>query len=84
MILMSTSLLGEIPFEQVVLHGIVRDSKGQKFSKSLDNGIDPVDMADKFGTDALASIAECRVDDVAGRACRVGWCITAYTSIGRP
>jgi valyl-tRNA synthetase len=53
MILMSTSLLGEVPFQQVVLHGIVRDSKGQKFSKSLDNGIDPLDMSNKYGTDAL-------------------------------
>ena len=44
MILMSTYLLGQIPFNQVVLHGIVRDSKGRKFSKSLDNGIDPLEM----------------------------------------
>ena len=53
MILMSTFLLGEIPFRQVVLHGIVRDSKGRKFSKSLDNGIDPLEMTAKYGTDAL-------------------------------
>jgi len=53
MILMSTYLLGQIPFKQVVLHGIVRDSKGRKFSKSLDNGIDPLEMTAKYGTDAL-------------------------------
>lgn len=53
MILMSTYLLGQIPFKQVVLHGIVRDSKGRKFSKSLNNGIDPLDMTSKYGTDAL-------------------------------
>jgi len=53
MILMSTFLLGDIPFRQVVLHGIVRDKQGRKFSKSLDNGIDPLDMSDKYGTDAL-------------------------------
>jgi valyl-tRNA synthetase len=53
MILMSTYLLGQIPFRQVVLHGIVRDSKGRKFSKSLDNGIDPLEMTAKYGTDAL-------------------------------
>jgi valyl-tRNA synthetase len=53
MILMSTYLLGQIPFRQVVLHGIVRDSKGRKFSKSLDNGIDPLQMTAKYGTDAL-------------------------------
>lgn len=53
MILMSTYLLGQVPFKQVVLHGIVRDSKGRKFSKSLDNGIDPLEMTAKYGTDAL-------------------------------
>lgn len=53
MILMSTYLLGEIPFKTVYLHGLVRDSKGQKISKSLGNNIDPVELATTFGTDAL-------------------------------
>jgi len=53
MILMSGCLLGEIPFHKVVLHGIVRDAKGQKFSKSLGNGIDPLVLADKYGADAI-------------------------------
>ena len=53
MILMSTFLLGEVPFKQVYLHGIVRDAKGQKFSKSLDNGINPVDVIKQYGADAL-------------------------------
>ena len=53
MILMSGFLLGDVPFHRVYLHGIVRDSKGQKFSKSLNNGVDPLDMMDKYGTDAL-------------------------------
>jgi valyl-tRNA synthetase len=53
MILMSTALLGEVPFRQVLLHGIVRHSSGQKFSKSLDNGVDPLEISDKYGTDAL-------------------------------
>ena len=53
MILMSGFLLEEIPFKTVYLHGIVRDSKGQKFSKSMKNGIDPLDMINKYGTDAL-------------------------------
>ena len=53
MILMSTYLLGEIPFKTVYLHGLVRDGKGQKISKSLGNNIDPVELAEKFGTDAL-------------------------------
>jgi valyl-tRNA synthetase len=53
MILMSTFLVGEIPFEEVLFHGIVRDSKGQKFSKSQGNGIDPIDVIGQFGADAL-------------------------------
>lgn len=53
MILMSGFLLGEIPFENVYLHGIVRDKQGRKFSKSLNNGVDPLDMTEKYGTDAL-------------------------------
>jgi valyl-tRNA synthetase len=53
MILMSTFLLGEVPFKTVYLHGIVRDISGKKFSKSLDNGIDPVEVVQKYGADAL-------------------------------
>jgi len=53
MILMSTYLLGEIPFRTVYLHGMVRDKKGEKFSKSLGTGIDPLDIAQEFGVDAL-------------------------------
>ena len=53
MILMSTYLTGQIPFKKVYLHGLVRDGQGRKMSKSLGNIIDPVDMSDKFGTDAV-------------------------------
>jgi valyl-tRNA synthetase len=52
MILMSGYHLGEIPFAKVYLHGTVRDNKGRKMSKSLDNGIDPIDIARDYGTDA--------------------------------
>ena len=52
MILMSGYALGTIPFHTVYLHGTVRDAKGRKMSKSLGNGIDPIDVAKKFGTDA--------------------------------
>jgi len=44
MILMSTYLIGEIPFKTVYLHGLVRDEKNNKFSKSLGNAIDPIDI----------------------------------------
>ena len=53
MILMSSYLVGEIPFRTVYIHGLVRDSKNNKFSKSLGNVIDPLDMIEKYGTDAL-------------------------------
>ena len=53
MILMSGYLLGEIPFRRVYFHGIVRDKDGRKFSKSLNNGIDPLDVIAMYGTDAL-------------------------------
>ncbi|HVU06334.1 MAG TPA: valine--tRNA ligase [Candidatus Paceibacterota bacterium] len=53
MILMSTYLVGDIPFKTVYLHGLVRDAKGQKMSKSLGNIIDPLDMGAKYGTDAV-------------------------------
>jgi valyl-tRNA synthetase len=52
MILMSGYALGTVPFETVYLHGTVRDAKGQKMSKSLGNGIDPIDVAREFGSDA--------------------------------
>jgi len=53
MILMSTYALDEIPFKNVYIHGILRDENGKKFSKSLGNGIDPIDIIEKYGTDAL-------------------------------
>ncbi|NQT50012.1 class I tRNA ligase family protein [Candidatus Kuenenbacteria bacterium] len=53
MILMTTYALDTIPFKDVYIHGMLRDDKGQKFSKSAGNGVDPIEIADKFGTDAL-------------------------------
>lgn len=53
MILMSTFLLGEVPFKQVYLHGLVRDNQGRKMSKSLGNIINPLDMIEKYGADAV-------------------------------
>lgn len=53
MILMSGFFLGEVPFKTAYLHGLVRDTEGRKISKSLGNNIDPVDMGEKYGTDAV-------------------------------
>lgn len=53
MVLMSTFLLGEVPFKNVYLHGLVRDEKNRKMSKSLGNIVDPLDMIAKYGADAV-------------------------------
>lgn len=45
--------MGETPFEHVLIHGLVRDSEGRKMSKSLGNGIDPLEVIDQYGADAL-------------------------------
>ncbi len=46
-------LLGKRPFEDCLIHGLIRDKEGRKFSKSLGNGIDPFDMVEKYGADSL-------------------------------
>ncbi len=53
MLLMSTYALGEVPFKDVYLHGLVRDDQGRKMSKSLGNILDPLDLIPKYGTDAV-------------------------------
>lgn len=53
MITFGTNVLGKKPFDTVYVHGIVRDDQGRKMSKSLGNGIDPLEVIDKYGADAL-------------------------------
>lgn len=62
MIFSSLEFTGREPFHTVVIHGIVRDALGRKMSKSLGNGIDPLEVIDKFGADAL------RISLIAGTA----------------
>jgi valyl-tRNA synthetase len=53
MILMTTYTLDDIPFKEVYIHGMLRAKDGRKFSKSLGNGLDPLEVIEKYGTDAL-------------------------------
>ncbi len=53
MIFSSLEQTGKAPFSTVFIHGLVRDSQGRKMSKSLGNGIDPIEIIDKYGADAL-------------------------------
>jgi len=53
MILMSGFHLGQVPFQLTLIHGLVRDKSGRKFSKSLGNGIEPLEIIEKYGADAL-------------------------------
>lgn len=52
MILMTTYAIGDVPFKDVYLHGLVRDEQGRKMSKTIGNIIDPLEMIEKYGTDA--------------------------------
>ena len=53
MIFSSIYSTGKKPFSDILIHGIIRDSQGRKMSKSLGNGIDPIEVIEKYGTDAL-------------------------------
>ena len=53
MIFSGLAYTGKAPFDTVLIHGLVRDSQGRKMSKSLGNGVDPLEIIDKFGADAL-------------------------------
>ena len=53
MIFSGIEQMGHVPFDTVVIHGLVRDAQGRKMSKSLGNGIDPLEVIDQYGADAL-------------------------------
>ncbi|WP_223068252.1 valine--tRNA ligase [Paenibacillus caui] len=53
MIFQGLEFTGEMPFKDVLMHGLVRDSEGRKMSKSLGNGVDPLEVIEKYGTDAM-------------------------------
>ena len=53
MMMLSTYFTGKTPFEKVYIHGLIRDEKGRKMSKSLGNGIEPINVIDEYGADTL-------------------------------
>ena len=53
MVMAGIHFLGVVPFHTIYLHGLVRDARGEKMSKSKNNVIDPLEVMDKYGTDAL-------------------------------
>ena len=53
MIFQSLEFTGQRPFEHVLIHGLIRDEQGRKMSKSLGNGVDPMDVIDQYGADTL-------------------------------
>ena len=53
MMMMQLELIGEVPFRDVYIHALVRDEKGKKMSKSLGNILDPIELIDEFGADAV-------------------------------
>jgi valyl-tRNA synthetase len=53
MVMLGLKFMGQVPFHQVLLHGLLRDQHGEKMSKTKGNGIDPLEMIDKYGADAL-------------------------------
>jgi valyl-tRNA synthetase len=53
MILLGTYFTGKVPFQQVLLHGLIRDKYGKKMSKSLGNGVEPEELITKYGCDSL-------------------------------
>jgi valyl-tRNA synthetase len=53
MVFQGIEFTGKAPFKDVLLHGLIRDKDGRKMSKSLDNGVDPMDIIDAYGADTL-------------------------------
>ena len=90
MIFSGCEQMGKYPFEKVLIHGLVRDDKGRKMSKSLGNGIDPLEMAEKYGADALRfNLSTLSLATAPATTCASTWrsarpCGTSPTRSGTP
>ncbi|WP_419886811.1 valine--tRNA ligase [Paenibacillus sp. B-A-8] len=71
MIFSALEFTGEKPFSDVLMHGLVRDSEGQKMSKSLGNGVDPLEVIEKYGADAMRYMIS--TGSTAGQDLRFRW-----------
>jgi valyl-tRNA synthetase len=84
MMMMGLHFMGEVPFKTVVIHGLVRDERGQKMSKSKGNVIDPLALIDEYGADAMR-FAVCQLTgpgrDIKLGAARVGEARTFVTKL---
>jgi valyl-tRNA synthetase len=84
MLMLGLHFMGDVPFRTVVIHGLVRDERGQKMSKSKGNGIDPLEMIEQYGADALR-FAICQLSgpgrDIKLGAARVGDARTFVTKL---
>ncbi len=71
MIFTALEFIGEKPFQDVFIHGLVRDAEGRKMSKSLGNGVDPLDVIDQYGADAMRFMLS--TGTTAGQDLRFRW-----------
>ena len=77
----------QIPFHTVLIHGLIRDPQGKKMSKSAGNGVDPIEMIERFGADALrftSSLATAPETTPASTSSAARPCATSPTSSGTP
>ncbi len=72
MIMMGLEFMGEVPFQDIYITGLVRDKQGRKMSKSLGNGVDPLEIIDEYGADALKFTHGVPLRAGPGRALRQG------------
>ena len=87
MIMMGLEFMGEVPFSDIYIHGLVRDKQGRKMSKSLGNGVDPLEIIAEYGADALKftmAFLAAQGQDVLFDKESVNWAPASATRFGTP